>query len=123
MIDPTDSELSKAIERVLGFGWFLFLAGWGGTANYLSRIKKSQSRFSFVEWVGECAISGFAGIMTLLICYRFGIDFFLSGALVGMAGHMGGRAIFIIENLGQRYAARKLGIDLSEAHRQKNENQ
>ena len=82
----------------VGFIWFLLLAAWGGTASYLSRIKKMKTPFSIMELVGEWTISAFAGVITAFICYEMQFSFYATAALTGIAGHMGGRAIALMEN-------------------------
>lgn len=91
--------LSKLIEGGLGYVWFLVLAIWGGTVNYLSRIKQGKVEvFSFAELVGEWAISGFAGLLTAYICTEMNLSWHMTAVMTGIAGHMGGRAIFIFES-------------------------
>lgn len=83
------------------FALFLMLglAIWGGTVNYLSRIKRGVvARFSVLELLSEWVISGFSGFLVWLLCQNFGIDEYLTAAFVGIAGHAGGRTVFILEN-------------------------
>lgn len=89
--------IKHLVESGLGYAWFILLALWGGTASYINRIRNSKVRFSFVELVGELTISGFAGLMTALVCNYMGFDLYLTAALAGISGHMGGRSIFILE--------------------------
>ena len=98
----------------VGFVWFLLLAAWGGTASYISRIKKMQTRFSIMELVGEWTISAFAGVVTAFICYEMQFSFYATAALAGIAGHMGGRAIALLENFieatwNQRFGCKRPG--------------
>lgn len=91
--------LTKLIEGGLGYMWFIVLAIWGGTVNYLSRIKQGKVEvFSFAELVGEWAISGFAGLLTAFICIEMDLSWHMTAFLTGISGHMGGRAIFIFES-------------------------
>jgi hypothetical protein len=55
--------------------------------------------FSVMALVGEWTVSGFVGIVTALLCYKAGFDFYLSAAGSGIAGHMGGRAMGLLENM------------------------
>jgi len=89
---------------------FGFMAIWGGTAAYMSRLKMISGSFSLIELVGEWTISGFSGLVTALICQAYDIDLYITGAAVGISGHMGGRFIFLLERCGQRYVESKLGI-------------
>ena len=91
--------INKLMEAGLGYLWFLALAIWGGTVNYLSRLKQGKVEvFSFAELVGEWAISGFAGLLTAYICIEMQLSWHMTTFFTGIAGHLGGRAIFIFEN-------------------------
>ena len=74
------------------------LAFWGGVASYMRKVKSGlTARFSITELIGELFISGFVGLITFYLCESAKIDQMISAALVGIAGHMGSRAIFLIE--------------------------
>jgi len=94
-----ENTIKTIVENSAGYFWFVFLAIWGGTTHYISRIKKNGQVFSFAELIGEWSISAFAGIMTAYVCQSMQVDFFMTAALVGMAGHMGGRGLFMFETL------------------------
>lgn len=81
-----------------GYLWFALLALWGGTASYISRIRKSQMPFSLMELIGEWTIAGFAGMVTMYMCIEMKISPPATAALVGISGHMGGRAIGMLEH-------------------------
>lgn len=90
--------LTKLFEAGLGYVWFIILAIWGGTVNYLSRIRQGKvESFSFTELVGEWTISGFAGLLTAFICMEMDLSWHLTAFFTGVSGHLGGRAIFIFE--------------------------
>lgn len=91
--------LSQLISAGMGYFWFILLAMWGGTANYISRVKKENMKFSLIELIGEWSISGFAGVLTALVCQEMQFSTLMTAALVGIAGHAGGRAIYIFEEL------------------------
>ena len=95
-------EFIKWLDGLFGvssFGllWLSLLAIWGGTANYLARIKSSSVPFSALELVGEWTISAFAGVITAYVCYELGFCVFIPAAMSGIAGHMGGRGIALME--------------------------
>ena len=95
------------IDGGLGYAWFALLAIWGGTVNYISRVRRNKNvKFSFVELIGEWTISAFAGIMTALICQEMGLSLILTSALAGISGHMGGRAIYMME----QFVCKKFGV-------------
>jgi hypothetical protein len=93
--------LKVLLENGLGYLWFVLLALWGGTVSYISRVRKNKTPFSLVELLGEWTISGFAGLITAYICAEMEFSFYVTAALTGICGHMGGRAIFILENWAQ----------------------
>lgn len=96
----------------LAYWWVLILAGWGGVVNYIRKIREGEvSRFSLTELVGELVTSGFAGLLTFLMCRAAGLDDLVTGVLVGISGHMGARGIYAIEQYAERIARRRLGID------------
>lgn len=113
-----DQDATLWVELIrksgLGYLWLIALAMWGGTSSYLSRIRRERIPFSLFELMGEWAISGFAGIVTSYVCYSLQWDFYLIAAATGIAGHMGGRAIVLIESL----ILRKLGVKACESERQ-----
>ncbi len=82
----------------LGWLWIFCLAVWGGTASYIARVRKMGLPFSFIELVGEWTISGFAGVMTGYLCFAAGFPDYVTMAFAGVAGHMGGRAISLLED-------------------------
>lgn len=94
-----NSILKALFDVGFGYIWFALLALWGGTVSYISRVRRNSTPFSFVELVGEWTISAFAGIMTALICQEMGFSLILTSALSGISGHMGGRAIYMLEQL------------------------
>ena len=96
--------LIKLVTDNLVYGWFLAMAFWGGTANYISRRARDKTPFSIVELVGEWSVSGFSGLITAYICTDMGLSFAMTSAAAGIGGHMGGRAIYLFEQLFIRRA-------------------
>ena len=97
MPEDTSNIFRQLIETGIGWLWFIVLAIWGSTANYISRIRKDKMKFRAVELIGEWTISGFAGVVTGLICMEYNISLNMTFAMVAIAGHAGGRAIFLLE--------------------------
>lgn len=83
---------------LLTYCWVLILSISGGIAGYIRRFKLQKS-FSLVELIGELFISGFVGILTFFLCETANIQPIMSAAFVGISGHMGSRAIFMIEKI------------------------
>lgn len=97
MNNSEPSFITALLHTGIGYFWFLLLAIWGGTANYISRVRKESMKFSTVELIGEWSISGFTGVITALICTEMGVSLLMTYALVGISGHAGGRIIFVFE--------------------------
>ena len=109
------NSIIKALMDIgFGYVWFALLAVWGGTVSYISRVKGNLVSFSFVELIGEWTISAFAGIMTALISQELEFSLLLTSALAGISGHMGGRAIYLIE----QFVYNKMGVPM---HRRRKE--
>lgn len=87
-------------SNALGYLWFVLLAIWGGTANYIHRAQHDETReFKIVELVGEWFISGLSGLLTAYLCAEAGFSYYITAVACAVAGHMGGRAINMIEFL------------------------
>lgn len=97
-------QLYRLIMDNLTYLWFVALAMWGGTANYIGRRSRDKLPFSIVELVGEWSISGFAGLITAYACTELELSFALTSAAAGIGGHMGGRAIYLFERIFERRA-------------------
>ncbi len=111
-------ELKQAATGLLGqypwiaYWWVLVLAGWGGIVNYIRKIRAGEvSRFSVTELIGELATSGFAGLLTFMICQAAGFEELVTAVMVGISGHMGARGIYAAEKFAESWAAKRLGID------------
>lgn len=106
MPDNTTSLLQRLAAEdtpVWGYLWFILLAIWGGTANYISRIRRDKAvSFSIAELTGEWAISALAGLLTAYLCAEMEFSYYITAVAVAIAGHMGGRALFLIEDVTRR---------------------
>jgi uncharacterized membrane protein len=74
----------------------IILSMWGGVASFARKIKMG-AKPSMAEFIGELVISGFCGIMVLMLGNAYQMDIYLIGAAAGIAGHMGSRGIFMAE--------------------------
>lgn len=86
-----------------GFGvatwiWVVGLSLAGGASSFFRKVKAGIVRpFNVSEFIGECVISLFVGVMTFLLCSAAGFDPLLSAGLTGVGSHMGTRAIMRLE--------------------------
>lgn len=95
---PENNIFNLPPDSVFTAFWVLVLSTWGGIAGYVRKIKQGMTkRFSVTEMIGEIIISSFVGVITYFLCKSSGVDETVSAALVGLSGHMGSRAIYVIE--------------------------
>lgn len=92
-------EKSPETYSILTYGWVFALAIAGGVVSFYRKLQTKAVRiFNLIEFVGEIVTSAFAGVLTFWMCEHSNVDPLLSAALVGIAGHMGSRAIFLFED-------------------------
>lgn len=92
---------------------YLFLLGialLGGIVSWYAKVRSGYAQaWNLMHLIGELATSAFAGLMAFLICTHIETSAPVTAALVGVAGHMGARAITVFEN----WAARRFSVDRS----------
>lgn len=92
--------IKDALTDFGAYIWFSVLAVLGGTANYISKVRANrQKAFSVVELIGEWVVSAFTGLMTAYMCVSAGMSFELTCCAAGVAGHAGGRGIYLLEQI------------------------
>ncbi len=90
---------------LLTYAWVIALSFAGGVVSFLRRVREGSVRpFNVVELIGEVFTAGFAGLLTFWMCEAAEINPLLSAVFIGVSGHMGSRAIFLLE----RYLETKL---------------
>ena len=96
-------EKSPETYSLITYAWVCALALWGGIVNYRTRVKQGYiEKFSLMELAGEMSTSAFAGVMAFYICEAGSFPQVATAAIVGVSGHMGGRAIFLVEQFIKR---------------------
>lgn len=105
---------SNWLVQIIPFALAILLSCFGGIVNYLNRIDKSGVAFSFIRLLIEIITSAFVGIISFMLCDYAGLDWSITAAIVAVSGHMGTRALFLIENTTINIAAnflRRNGYD------------
>lgn len=93
-------EKDPSSYSFLTYAWVIVLSIWGGAVNFYQKVKAGEARpFNIVEFIGEICTSGFAGVITFYLCEAGGFTPLMTAVMVGISGHMGGRAIFQLERL------------------------
>ena len=99
----TMPEKDPFTYTLITYAGVIFLSSWGGLVCYIRKIRTGMRRFSLAEFIGELCISAFVGILTFFLCESLKTPQVLSAALIGVSGHMGSRAIFIIEEVFESF--------------------
>jgi LydA family holin superfamily III len=96
----TKDPLSYPLKQ---YGFMLATALLGGLVSWYAKLRKGEvSAWSVNHLVGELATSAFAGLLCFWICESAGFNPLITASLVGIAGHMGTRAITAFEGFAQR---------------------
>lgn len=89
-----DADTLRAVFTTL---LFIVLAMFGGLVAFIRKLNQSTKplplKVIFMRLLGELTISAFAGLMVYLLCQYWGLNQLLTGVMVGIAGHLGGKAI------------------------------
>lgn len=81
----------------------LIVSVCGGFVSWFGRVRRGEvSGWSLLNAIGETATSAMAGLLVFWLAKYLNTPELLTIALVGIAGHMGGRAIALLEEWGQR---------------------
>ncbi len=108
---PENNLFNLPPDSVFTACWVLIISMWGGVAGYIRKIKQGVTkRFSITELLGEIVVSSFVGVITYFLCKSSGIDGMISAAIIGLSGHMGSRAIYMIEV----FMRKKAGLEIDE---------
>jgi hypothetical protein len=82
------------------YSWVFLISILGGLSGYIRKLKNGKNeRFKIAELIGEIVISAFVGVITFFLCESAHVNPVLSAALIGIASHMGSRAIYIMEEI------------------------
>lgn len=89
------------------YGWVVALSMLGGFASFYGKVKAGTARWvNLGEFFGELATSALAGLVTYWLCRWANLNEWLAAAFVAIAGHMGTRAVFMLEKLLERWLGR-----------------
>lgn len=101
-------ELKTAAEQakdpssysLITYAWVLLLSAWGGMVAFLKRVREGHTQaLNLVELVGEICTSAFTGLVTFFLCEAAHFQPLWTAVMVAISGHMGARAIFVLENI------------------------
>jgi hypothetical protein len=91
-------EKDPTTYSYITYAWVLGLACWGGTVNFITKIKTGTTRpFNITEFLGEIVTSAFSGVVTFYLCELSLTPPLMTAVFVAISGHMGTRLIFKLE--------------------------
>lgn len=100
MMDPSTCTPENPLVFFKGTWHFIVLAIWGGVANYTYRVRSGKvAHWSLFELAGDTVISGFSGTLAFALCMELHMSQWTTAATVGIAGHLGSRTVFLIEQV------------------------
>lgn len=89
------------------YAWIVGVSMLGGFASFYQKVRKGQARWvNLGELLGELVTSALAGLLTYWLCRASGVSEWMTAAFVGIGGHMGSRALFVLERLLERWLER-----------------
>lgn len=87
--------------------YVIFLSLAGGLGAFIMRLNQSTEpkplHVIFVKLLGELFLSGFAGLITFLLCKEFGLSSNMTAVAVAISGHLGGQYDYINLRLLKRF--------------------
>lgn len=92
--------IDKSIDMVTNAVPFLFaalLAALGGGIAYLNKLDTTEVPFKALTFFTEVITSGFVGVITFMLCDAAGWGWQVTAATVAISGHMGARALVVLE--------------------------
>ena len=92
--------------------FILGLALFGGWASWWAKVRDGKVHaYNLSSLIGELAISAFVGVVVFFVCEYMNFPPLLTAAVVGVAGHMGTKALTLIEDIAEKRARQKFGAD------------
>ena len=105
----TKDPLSYSVRQ---YGFVLFMSLLGGLASWYAKVRKQEiPATNLFALVGELSTSAFSGLLAFFVCEAMDTPPLYMAAAVGIAGHMGNKAIAWAEDALKRRGERLLGVD------------
>lgn len=94
--------------------YVLFLSLAGGLGAFIMRLNQATEpkplKVIFIKLLGELFLSGFAGLLTFLLCKEFGLSSNMTAIAVAISGHLGGNMIILISDYLKKFFKNKFDI-------------
>jgi CHASE2 domain-containing sensor protein len=102
-------------SEFIPLAWVFVVSLIGGLASWARKVRAGITRpFNVAELIGELLISAFVGMLTYWICRWVQLNEWATAAAIGVASHMGLRALFLAEHWLQRIVQRFMRAKIGE---------
>ncbi len=99
-VPTTRDDLQLNARTVIAVVGFAML---GGVVSWIAKVRSGAiAVWSLMHLIGEVCTSAFAGFLAYLLCDAMGMSMKFTIFTVGVAGHMGPRAIAAFESFAER---------------------
>lgn len=100
------------LQFIVGLPYVLILSLAGGLGAFIMRLNQAITpqplKLIFLKLFGELFLSGFAGLLTFLLCKEFGITPNMTAVAVAISGHWGGNMIILISDYLKKFFKKSL---------------
>jgi len=117
MAVETATEAAKVITKdpmaypLSQYGFVLAVSLLGGLVGWFSKVRSGVLQGSDLRvLMGELTTSALAGLLTFWICEWSNVSPLLTAAFAGIAGHMGGSGITLLEDIFKRWVDKRSQI-------------
>lgn len=94
--------------------YVLILSLAGGLGAFIMRLNQATEpqpiKLLFLKLLGELFLSGFAGLLTFLLCKEFDLSANMTAIAVAISGHLGGNMIVLISEYLKKFFSNKFNI-------------
>ena len=98
--DPVKDPFNYPLKQ---YALVLAMALLGGLVSWIAKVRAGTVRaWNLMSLVGELCTSALAGLLCFWLCEWQGFNPLLTASLVGIAGHMGTRALLMAERVAEK---------------------
>ncbi|WP_394260762.1 phage holin family protein [Moraxella boevrei] len=94
--------------------YVLILSLAGGLGAFIMRLNQATEpkplNLIFLKLLGELFLSGFAGLVTFLLCKELGLSSNMTAISVAISGHLGGNMIVLISEYLKKFFKNKFNV-------------
>jgi len=94
---------SPEFYSFMTYFWVVSLSSLGGFISFLDKLgRRKITRYRALRLLQEISVAAFTGIIVFFICEWANLSQLITAAFVAVSGHMGNRALLLIETIVQK---------------------